>query len=182
MGTGSCPDVGEKAARENEGDIRNFLRGSRIVFVTTSLGGGTGTGSAPFVAGVSRKMGALTVGFATMPFSSEGKYCAGIARGGLVRLRRACDATFVVPNDRLVEQYPTMPIHGAFMQADTVLTTAINGVVKMSAMPGQKRIDHSDIMALLDESGVVFQGTGASRGPKGRPRSRGFIVHHLPHN
>jgi len=181
MGTGSCPDVGERAARENENDIRNFLLGSRVVFVAASLGGGTGTGSAPVVAGISREMGALTVGMATMPFSSEGKHCAGIARVGLTRLRKTCDATFVIPNDRILEQYPTMPIEGAFMQADTVLTTAINGVIRRCAMPGDLEVDHTHILTTILESGATVEGIGKKKGTGSRQSwSRGFIVKRFP--
>jgi cell division protein FtsZ len=180
LGTGSCPEVGERAARENEGEIRNFLEGSYIVFVAAGLGGGTGTGSAPFVAGLSKEVGALTVGMATMPFSHEGKFCAGIAKGGLERLRKVCDATFVIPNDRLLEEYPTMSLEGAFMQADTVLRAAISGVIRKSAMPGSRRIGPSDILDTMTESGTVLRRIGKTRGTAVRqPRTHGYIVRRI---
>jgi cell division protein FtsZ len=116
---GAIPSVGEQAARENEIDLRNFLNGSNIVFVTAGMGGGTGTGSAHYVARISKDyIRALTIGVVTLPFKAEGTVRMENALDGLDKLRRVTDTTIVVPNDKLLDLVPKMPVEAAFKVAD----------------------------------------------------------------
>ena len=124
LGAGSDPKVGAEAARENESDLKESLQGADMVFVTCGLGGGTGTGSAPVVAEVAKKLGALTVGIVTMPFTMEGNRRYQNAVEGLERLEAIVDTLIVIPNDRLLELAPDLPLHTAFKVADEILTNA----------------------------------------------------------
>ncbi|MFQ5911419.1 MAG: cell division protein FtsZ, partial [Thermoplasmata archaeon] len=131
LGAGAIPEVGEQAAQENEEEIREFLRGAHIAFVTAGMGGGTGTGAAHFVARVAKTQGCLTLGVVTMPFQAEGKQRTEVARRGLDRLRRHCDTTIVIYNDRLLELVPRLPIDAAFKVADEVLMESIKGMTEI---------------------------------------------------
>src|SRR2546422_325873 len=114
LGAGALPEVGEQAAHENEEEIRDFLRGSHVVFITAGMGGGTGTGSAQYVARVAKEEGALTMGVVTMPFKSEGRIRMENAEAGLDKLRKFSDTTIVIYNDKLLELVPRLPINAAF--------------------------------------------------------------------
>src|SRR2546427_295150 len=114
LGAGALPEVGEQAAHENEEEIREFLRGAHVVFITAGMGGGTGTGSAQYVARVAKEEGALTMGVVTMPFKSEGRIRMENAEAGLDRLRKFSDTTIVIYNDKLLELVPRLPINAAF--------------------------------------------------------------------
>jgi len=162
LGAGGRPEVGEEAARENEPEIGQFLTSSHMVFVTAGLGGGTGTGSAHLVAQLAKQAGALTMGIVTLPFSSEGALRMELARDGLERMRRACDTTVVIQNDKLLELVPRMPIDAAFKLADAVLMTAIKGITEIVTKPGLVNLDYSDILAVMKDGGVALIGLGES--------------------
>jgi cell division protein FtsZ len=162
LGAGARPEIGEEAARENEEEIRNFLQGANITFVTAGLGGGTGTGSAPMVARVSKELGALTMGVTTLPFAAEGSVRMEAAKDGLERLRRSCDTTIVIENDKLLELAPRMPLDAAFKLADTVLMTAIKGITEIVTKPGLVNLDYSDILTVMKDGGVALIGLGES--------------------
>src|SRR6266571_2691843 len=117
LGAGALPEVGEQAAHESEEEIRDFIRGSHVVFITAGMGGGTGTGSAQYVARVGKEEGALTMGVVTMPFKSEGRIRMENAEAGLDKLRKFCDTTIVIYNDKLLELVPRLPINAAFKVA-----------------------------------------------------------------
>ena len=121
LGAGAIPEVGEEAAREADPDIRAFLQGSQIVFITAGMGGGTGTGSAHYVARLAKELKALTIGVVTLPFKAEGELRMENAMAGLEKLRRICDTTIVIPNDKLLDLVPKLPIEAAFKVADEVL-------------------------------------------------------------
>lgn len=162
LGAGARPEIGEEAARENEEEIRNFLQGSNIVFVTAGMGGGTGTGSAPVVARIAKEMGALTMGVTTIPFAAEGTVRMEEARDGLERMRAMCDTTIVIQNDKLLELAPRMPLDSAFKLADTVLMTAIKGITEIVTKPGLVNLDYADLLTVMKDGGVALIGLGES--------------------
>ncbi|MBE0519223.1 MAG: cell division protein FtsZ [Thermoplasmata archaeon] len=162
LGAGAIPQVGEAAAKENERDIRDFLNGANIVFVTAGMGGGTGTGSAHFAARLAKEMKALTIGVVTLPFKAEGELRMDNALDGLERLRRLCDTTIVIPNDKLLELVPKLPVDAAFKVADEILMQTIRGLTEIITKPGLVNLDYSDIMTVMNEGGVAFVGMGES--------------------
>jgi cell division protein FtsZ len=162
LGAGAIPQVGEAAAKENEREIRDFLQGANIVFVTAGMGGGTGTGSAHFAARLAKEGKALTIGVVTLPFVAEGEVRMENALDGLDRLRRLCDTTIVIPNDKLLELVPKLPVDAAFKVADEVLMQTIRGLTEIITKPGLVNLDYSDIMTVMNEGGVAFVGIGDS--------------------
>src|SRR5512136_369323 len=162
LGAGAIPQVGEAAAKENEREIRDFLTGANIVFVTAGMGGGTGTGSAHFAARLAKEQKALTIGVVTLPFKAEGEVRMENALDGLERLRRLCDTTIVIPNDKLLELVPKLPVDAAFKVADEVLMQTIRGLTEIITKPGLVNLDYSDIMTVMNEGGVAFVGIGES--------------------
>jgi cell division protein FtsZ len=161
LGAGAIPEVGEQAAHENDIDIRNFLQGSTIVFVTAGMGGGTGTGSAHYVARIAKdQIQALTIGVVTLPFKAEGTIRMENAITGLDKLRRICDTTIVIPNDKLLELVPKLPIDAAFKVADEVLMQTMKGLTEIITKPGLVNLDYSDIQTIMREGGISFVGIG----------------------
>ena len=170
LGAGAIPQVGEAAAKENEREIRDFLNGANIVFVTAGMGGGTGTGSAHYAARLAKEIKALTIGVVTMPFKAEGELRMENASDGLDRLRRICDTTIVIPNDKLLELVPKLPVDAAFKVADEVLMQTIRGLTEIITKPGLVNLDYSDIMTVMNEGGVAFVGIGESEDPDAETR------------
>jgi cell division protein FtsZ len=161
LGAGAIPQVGEQAARESDMEIREFLNGANIVFVTAGMGGGTGTGSAHYVARISKdQIRALTIGVVTLPFKAEGTVRMENALEGLNKLRRICDTTIVIPNDKLIELVPKLPVDAAFKVADEVLMQTIKGLTEIITKPGLVNLDYADIMTVMNEGGVAFVGIG----------------------
>jgi len=132
------------------------------VFVTAGMGGGTGTGSAHFAARLAKEQKALTIGVVTLPFKAEGEVRMENALDGLERLRRLCDTTIVIPNDKLLELVPKLPVDAAFKVADEVLMQTIRGLTEIITKPGLVNLDYSDIMTVMNEGGVAFVGIGES--------------------
>ncbi|HLD97502.1 MAG TPA: cell division protein FtsZ [Candidatus Nanoarchaeia archaeon] len=162
MGAGSDPKIGEEAARETEHDIKDALTGADMVFVTCGLGGGTGTGSAPVVADIGKKLGALVVGVVTLPFSMEGNRRYDNALSGLERLESVSDTLIVIPNDKLLELAPDLPLLTAFKVADEILTNAVKGIAELVTKPGLINLDFADIKAVMGGGGVALIGVGES--------------------
>lgn len=161
LGAGAIPQVGERAAMENGMEIRTFLNGANIVFVTAGMGGGTGTGSAHYVAEIAKEQcRALTIGVVTLPFKAEGTVRMENALDGLERLTHVTDTTIVVPNDKLLELVPKLPIEAAFKVADEVLMQTIKGLTEIITKPGLVNLDYADILTLMNEGGVAFVGMG----------------------
>ncbi len=161
LGAGAIPEVGEQAAHENDIEIRSFLQGSTIVFVTAGMGGGTGTGSAHYVARIAKdQIQALTIGVVTLPFKAEGTIRMENAVTGLDKLRRICDTTIVIPNDKLLELVPKLPIDAAFKVADEVLMQTMKGLTEIITKPGLVNLDYSDIQTVMREGGISFVGIG----------------------
>ncbi len=162
LGAGNNPEKGEAAAREDETTIKDFVYGADLVFITCGLGGGTGTGSAPVVAEVAKKLGALTVAVVTLPFTVEGTRRRLNAEQGLERLRAVTDTVVVVPNDKLLEMTPDLPVGAAFKVSDTLLIEAIKGVTEMITTPGLINLDFADVRAVLQNGGIAMIGIGES--------------------
>lgn len=164
LGAGSLPHVGEEAAKESEKDIRDAIGRSDMVFVTCGLGGGTGTGSAPFVAQLAKESGALTIGVVTLPFGVEGIVRMDNAEAGLKRLRETCDTVIVIPNDKLLDIVPNLALNAAFKVADEVLMRSIKGITEMITMPGLVNLDFADLKTVMKRGGVAMIGLGEAEG------------------
>lgn len=162
LGAGSIPQIGEEAALENEQEIRGAVSGCDMVFITVGLGGGTGTGAAPVIAKAAREEGALTIAIVTLPFNSEGAIRMENAEAGLERLRDVADTVIVVPNDRLLEVVPKLPLYAAFKVADEVLMRAVKGITELITMPGLVNLDFADVRTVMERGGVAMIGMGES--------------------
>ncbi len=160
LGAGSNPKVGEEAAKESEMEIRKRLSGSDMIFITCGLGGGTGTGAAPFIAGLAKKQGALTIGVVTLPFTIEGKKRIENSMNGLERLEAMVDTLIVIPNDKLLELAPDLPLQTSFKIADEILTNAVKGVTELVTTTGLVNLDFADIKAVMMNGGVSLIGMG----------------------
>ena len=164
LGAGSIPKIGEEAARESEGDIKKLLSDADMVFITCGLGGGTGTGAAPVVAETAKKMGCLTVGVVTMPFSMEGSRRFENAVIGLEKMENIVDTLIVIPNDKLLELAPDLPLHTAFKVADEILTNAVKGIAELVTKAGLVNLDFADIRTVMGNGGVALIGVGEADG------------------
>ncbi len=162
LGAGNNPQIGREAAKESEADIKKALQSADMAFVTCGMGGGTGTGAAPVVAGVAKKMGILTVGVVTMPFTIEGKVRQENALEGLERLQDNVDTLIVIPNDKLLEIANDLPLHTAFKVADEILTNAVKGIAELVTKTGLINLDFADIKAVMRQGGVAMIGVGES--------------------
>jgi cell division protein FtsZ len=162
LGAGSIPQIGEEAALETEQEIKSAVAGCDMVFLTVGLGGGTGTGCAPIVAKAAREEGALTIAVVTLPFTAEGAIRMENAEAGLERLRDVADTVIVVPNDRLLEVVPKLPLYAAFKVADEVLMRAVKGITELITMPGLVNLDFADVRTVMERGGVAMIGMGES--------------------
>ena len=162
LGAGSIPKIGEESARESEQEIKKKLQGADMVFITCGLGGGTGTGAAPIVAEIAKKMGSLTVGIVTMPFVMEGHRRYENAVIGLEKLEKVVDTLIVIPNDKLLELAPDLPLQTAFKVADEILTNAVKGIAELVTRAGLVNLDFADIKAVMGDGGVAMIGVGES--------------------
>jgi cell division protein FtsZ len=161
-GAGSVPKIGEEAAQENIEDIQQSIDGSDMVFVTAGLGGGTGTGAAPVVAQAAQEAGALTIAIVTIPFTAEGERRRANADAGLERLRAVSDTVIVVPNDRLLDYAPSMPLQDAFKICDRVLMRSVKGMTELITKPGLVNVDFADVRTIMENGGVAMIGLGES--------------------
>ncbi len=164
LGAGSIPRLGEEAAKENEADIRAIVEDADMVFVTCGLGGGTGTGSAPVVAQAAKDAGALTIGVVTLPFTAEGNIRRENTDIGLEKLRESTDTLIVIPNDKLLEVVPRLPLNDAFRVADEVLMRAVKGITELITKPGLVNLDFADVRTVMKDGGMAMIGFGESDG------------------
>ncbi|MCK5292579.1 MAG: cell division protein FtsZ [Thermoplasmata archaeon] len=162
LGAGALPQVGEEAARESEEELRAMLQGADMVFITCGLGGGTGTGGAPYIASIAKEVGALTIAICTLPFHAEGAIRTENAEYGMDKLRNFADTVIVIPNDKLVELVPRLSLNAAFKVADEVLMRAIKGVTEIITKPGLVNLDFNDIKTVMKGGGVAMIGLGES--------------------
>jgi cell division protein FtsZ len=171
LGSGSEATVGKAAAEESYDQIKHALRGADMVFVTAGEGGGTGTGAAPIVAKIAKGLGALTVGIVTTPFKFEGTKRRGQAETGVDALRRECDTTIVIPNDRLLEVLDkSTSMLDAFKIADDVLRQGVQGICDLITLPGLINLDFADVRTVMEGSGTALMGIGFSSGTENRAR------------
>jgi cell division protein FtsZ len=164
LGCGANPKVGKGAALESKEQIREFLNGTKMVFITAGMGGGTGTGAAPVIAKIAKSMGILTVGIVTEPFGFEGKKKLLQANTGIMALRHSCDTVLVILNDKLREIYGNLPIGQAFAQADNVLTTAAKGIAEIITLAGYVNVDFQDVRTVMYNAGPAVMGTAETKG------------------
>ncbi len=165
LGAGADPEVGRRAAEDAKDDIEELLRGADMVFVTAGEGGGTGTGGAPVVATIARKLGALTVGVVTRPFSFEGKRRSNQAETGITSLRESCDTLIVIPNDRLLQMGDAaVSLMDAFRSADEVLLNGVQGITDLITTPGLINVDFADVKGIMSGAGTALMGIGSARG------------------
>lgn len=165
LGSGGNPEVGAKAAAESEEELHQVLRGSDMVFVTATMGGGTGTGASPTVAKVARAEGALTIGVVTRPFSFEGTHKARNAETGIERLKEYVDTLIVIPNDRLLEQAGSRTsLLDSFKLADDVLRQGIQGISELITVPGLINLDFADVKAIMGVGGAALMAIGHGKG------------------
>ena len=162
LGAGGIPVIGEECAEECEEALTVRLDGADMVFVTCGLGGGTGTGSAPVIAKLAKKIGALTIAVSTMPFSAEGLRRRENAEKGLEKLQNAADTVIVIPNDKLLEVAPNLPINKAFMVTDELLGRAVKGITELITKPCLVSLDFADIRSIMKGSGMAMIGMGES--------------------
>src|SRR5947208_10349250 len=166
LGAGADPNVGRQAALEDTEKIIQALDGADMIFVTTGLGGGTGTGAAPVIASLASELGALTVAVVTKPFRFEGRKRQIQAERGLEALRDCVDTTITIPNERLLTIIDrTTPMTDAFATADDVLRQAIQGISDLILVPGLINLDFADVKTIMAGMGLAMMGTGVAEGP-----------------
>ena len=165
LGAGADPEVGRQAALEDTDKIIEVLEGSDMVFVTTGLGGGTGTGGAPIVASLATELGALTVAVVTKPFQFEGRRRLQQAEQGLNELHESVDTVITIPNERLFGAVPQgASFADAFKAADDVLRQAVQGISDLITVPGLINLDFADVRTIMQGMGMALMGTGYARG------------------
>jgi cell division protein FtsZ len=165
LGAGADPEVGRQAALEDTDKIIEVLEGADMVFVTTGLGGGTGTGGAPIVASLATELGALTVAVVTKPFNFEGRRRLQQAEQGLSELHESVDTVITIPNERLFAAVAqTASVTDAFKTADDVLRQAVQGISDLITVPGFINLDFADVRTIMQGMGMALMGTGYARG------------------
>ena len=165
LGAGANPDIGAQAAEENKSEIEEALRGADMVFVTAGMGGGTGTGAAPMVAGIAKEMGILTIGVVTKPFTFEGKKRLSQADRGIESLKSKVDTLVIIPNDKLLQIIDRKTsIMEAFKMADDVLRQGVQGISDLIAVTGLVNLDFADVKTIMLNSGVAHMGIGRASG------------------
>jgi cell division protein FtsZ len=163
VGAGNDPTVGEKCAESDIEKLAEVLSGADMVFATCGMGGGTGTGSLPVVAQVAKDLQALTIAIVTLPFTVEGKVRAANALKGLKKLRTFADTVIVIPNDRLLDIAPNLPLNAAFKVADEILANAVKGITETVTKPGLVNVDFADVRTIMKDGGTAMIGFGESR-------------------
>ena len=164
LGCGANPKVGRAAAIESKELIRDMLEGTKMVFITAGMGGGTGTGAAPIIARIAKEMDILTVGIVTMPFGWEGKKKYAHAQHGIDQLRSACDTVLVILNDQVRSMFGNLAISSAFGQADNVLTTAAKGIAEIITLSGYVNVDFQDVRTVMRNAGAAVMGSAETSG------------------
>lgn len=165
LGAGAKPEIGEKAAEENKSDIVDLVTGADMVFITAGMGGGTGTGAAPYIAGIAKAQGILTVAVVTKPFMFEGMKRSKNAEIGLRKLKENIDSLVIIPNDKLLEisdKKTTMT--EAFNYADEVLRQGIQGISDLIAIPAMLNLDFADVKSIMQGQGLAHMGIGFASG------------------
>jgi len=183
LGCGANPEVGRNAALESKDQIREMLVGTKMVFITAGMGGGTGTGAAPVIAKIAKDMDILTVGIVTAPFSFEGKKKMMQGEMGIEAFRQNCDTVLVILNDKLREIFGNLSIGQAFAQADNVLTTAAKGIAEIITLAGYVNVDFQDVRTVMLNAGAAVMGSAETRGDnRARKAAEGALASPLLDN
>ncbi len=165
LGSGGDAELGKKAAEESIEDLYEVLKGSDMVFITSGMGGGTGTGAAPIVAQVAKEHNALTIGVVTMPFMFEGNQRSQVANQGIQNLRENVDTLIIIPNDRLLELTDKrMTLNESFSLADDILRQGIQGISELITIPGLINLDFADVRTVMSEGGAALMAIGQAEG------------------
>ncbi|MBU2755512.1 cell division protein FtsZ [Acidithiobacillus sp. CV18-2] len=165
LGAGANPEIGRKAAEECREEIRGVLENTDMLFITTGMGGGTGTGAAPVVASIARDMGILTVGVVTKPFNFEGKKRQQYALSGIDELAQHVDSLVIIPNEKLLAVLgKQISLRDAYLAADNVLMGAVQGISELITRPGLMNLDFADVRTVMSGMGLAMMGTAAARG------------------
>jgi cell division protein FtsZ len=165
LGAGAKPEIGEKAAKESEAEIRQYLEGADMVFISAGMGGGTGTGAAPIVAKIAKELGALTIGVVTKPFQFEGDKRARNAEIGIENMKREVDALITVPNQKLLDFNDSkLTFIEAFKVSDSVLSQGVQGISDIIVLPGLINVDFADVSTVMRNSGTALMGIGIGSG------------------
>jgi cell division protein FtsZ len=165
LGAGANPEVGREAAIESREEIRELLsHGTKMLFVTAGMGGGTGTGAAPVIAEVARELGILTIAIVTAPFGFEGRKKKQYADEGIARLREVCDTVLIISNEKLREIYKNLKMSEAFSQADNILATAAKSIAELITVPQEINLDFEDVKTVMRNSGSALMGSGKAEG------------------
>ena len=164
-GCGAKPEIGEKAAEESRDELANSIKGADMVFITCGMGGGTGTGAAPVIAGIAKEMGILTVGVVTKPFGFEGRVRLNNALEGIEKLRNNVDTLIVIPNDKLLQIVDRRTsMQDAFHKADEVLQQSVLGITDLINTPGLINLDFADVQTVMQDKGLAHIGIGTATG------------------
>lgn len=165
LGAGADPEVGRKSIEENKEEVYEAIKGSDMVFVTCGMGGGTGTGAAPFVAEIAKELGALTVGVITKPFSFEGQRRRRIAEAGISEMKEKVDTLITIPNDRLLQVIDKKTsLFDAFGIVDDVLRQGVQGIADLITLHGIINVDFADVKAIMSDAGSALMGIGHGTG------------------
>jgi len=164
LGCGANPEVGRAAAMESKEQIREVLAGTKMVFITAGMGGGTGTGAAPVIAKIAKEMDILTVGIVTMPFGFEGRKKIAQAQAGLDGMRASCDTVLAILNDQLRQMFGNLSISQAFGEADGVCTTAAKGIAEIITLAGYVNVDFQDVRTVMLNAGAAVMGSAETSG------------------
>lgn len=164
LGAGANPAIGRKAAEESEAEIRRVLEDTDMVFIAAGLGGGTGTGAAPFFARIAKENGALVVGIVTKPFAFEGKKRVDQANAGLEELSAFVDSLIIVSNNQLLEVIGEIPMRDAFKEADNILRQGVQTITDLIAVPAMINLDFADVKAVMEGQGTALIGIGMAEG------------------
>ncbi len=162
LGAGADPAVGEAAAREQEQEIKEALQGADLVFICGGMGGGTGTGAAPVVAQVAKKLNILTIAVVTLPFKMEGRRRYNSALSGLEKLKGSVDTLITIPNEKLRAIAPDLPLPVSLKIADDILTSAVKGITELITKPGLINVDFADVRRIMSNGGVALIGSAES--------------------
>jgi cell division protein FtsZ len=165
LGAGNKPGVAKEAAEESAEAIKELLNdGTEMVFVTAGMGGGTGTGAAPVIAGIAKEMGILTIGIITIPFVFEGRHKILQAIEGAIEMSKSVDSIIVVHNERLIDIYKKLTVREGFAKADDTLTVAAKSIAETITLPGEINLDFADVKTTLKDGGVAIMSIGMASG------------------
>ncbi|NUQ39100.1 MAG: cell division protein FtsZ [Caldilineales bacterium] len=178
LGSGGHPNIGEQAANESADELKEMLKGADMIFVTSGLGGGTGTGASPIIARLARETGALTIGVVTKPFTFEGTRRRQLAEEGAAALSQHVDTLIVIPNDRLLQIVDKRAsMQQAFATADDVLRQGIQGISELITIPGLINLDFADVRSIMSEGGAALMAIGIGRGDNRAQQAAEAAIH-----